>query len=190
MHDAEQRYDRRSAVTVGRELDAMGFQWLEAPLPDIDLDGYRDLRRRVGVPIIPAGNTILGLAEVRRALELEPWDAVRADVTIAGGFTPARKLAGLAEAYGLRVELQSWGYTLIQAANLHFGLATHNTGYFELPVPHEPFEFGVTNPYRIGDDGCVRAPTEAGLGISVDWELMSAAAIASFRCSARDKEPA
>ena len=59
MHDGEQRYDRRSAVLVGRELDAMGFAWLEAPLVDLDLDGYRDLRRQVGVPILPGGNTIL-----------------------------------------------------------------------------------------------------------------------------------
>ena len=51
MHDAEQRYDRRSALRVGRELEEMGFAWFEAPLPDVDLDGYRELRRRVSVPI-------------------------------------------------------------------------------------------------------------------------------------------
>ena len=147
MHDGEQRYDRRSAMLVGRELDAMGFAWLEAPLVDLDLDGYRDLRRQVGVPILPGGNTILEVQQVGQALRMEPWDAVRFDVTIAGGFTAARKLAGLADAWGLRVELQSWGYTLIQAANLHFGLAHEHSGYFELPVPHEPYEYGVENPY-------------------------------------------
>lgn len=189
MHDAEQRYDRRSAVRAGRELDEMGFEWLEAPLPDVDLDGYRELRRRVNVPILPGGNTILGLREVGRALKMEPWDAVRFDVTIAGGFTPARKLAGLAEAWGLRVELQSWGYTLIQAANLHFGLAYENTGYFELPVPHEPYEYGVENPYRVQRDGYVGAPTEPGLGVIVDWERMHAATVGSFTCTASDPEP-
>ena len=189
MHDAEQRYDRRSAVRLGRELDGMGFEWLEAPLPDVDLEGYRELRRRVAVPILPGGNTILGLREVSQALRMEPWDAVRFDVTIAGGFTPARKLAGLAEAWGLRVELQSWGYTLIQAANLHFGLAFEHTGYFELPVPPEPYEYGIANPYRIGADGCVTAPTEPGLGITVDWERMQAAAVGEFSCTADDPEP-
>jgi L-alanine-DL-glutamate epimerase-like enolase superfamily enzyme len=189
MHDAEQRYDRRSASRVGRELDAMGFEWLEAPLPDVDLDGYRELRRRVHVPILPGGNTILALHEVSQALRLEPWDAVRFDVTIAGGFTPARKLIGLAEAWGLRVELQSWGYTLIQAANLHLGLAYEHTGYFELPVPPEPYEYGVTNPYHIGSDGYVDAPAEPGLGVVVDWELMQAAAVGSFVCTASNPEP-
>lgn len=189
MHDAEQRYDRRSAVRVGRELDALGFEWLEAPLPDVDLDGYRELRRRVHVPILPGGNTIVEIPEVSRALRMEPWDAVRFDVTIAGGFTPARKLAGLAEGWGLRVELQSWGYTLIQAANLHFGLAYEHTGYFELPVPPEAYEYGIANPYRIGSDGYVQAPTEPGLGVVVDWKLMHAAAVGSFACTASDPEP-
>jgi L-alanine-DL-glutamate epimerase-like enolase superfamily enzyme len=189
MHDAEQRYDRRSAAVVGDALAAMGFAWLEAPLPDIDLDGYRDLRRRVGVPILPGGNTILDLQQVGQALRLEPWDAVRFDVTIAGGFTPARKLAGLAEAWGLRVELQSWGYTLIQAANLHFGLACERTGYFELPVPPEPYEYGVQNPFRIQPDGCVDAPTAPGLGVEVDWERMQAATLRSFSCTTQHPEP-
>ena len=56
MHDAEQRYDRHSALRVARELDAMGFAWLEAPLPDQDLEGYAELRRRTGVPILAGGN--------------------------------------------------------------------------------------------------------------------------------------
>jgi len=189
MHDGEQRYDRRSAALVGRELDAMGFAWLEAPLVDLDLDGYRDLRRQVGVPILPGGNTILEVQQVGQALRMAPWDAVRFDVTIAGGFTAARKLAGLADAWGLRVELQSWGYTLIQAANLHFGLAHEHSGYFELPVPHEPYEYGVENPYRIQPDGYVDAPTAPGLGVVVDWERMDAARLSSFACTARNPEP-
>jgi L-alanine-DL-glutamate epimerase-like enolase superfamily enzyme len=189
MHDAEQRYDRRGALRVGDELAAMGFAWLEAPFHDVDLDAYSDLRRRVSVPILPGGNTILDLQQVGQALRMEPWDAVRFDVTIAGGFTPARRLAGLAEAWGLRVELQSWGYTLIQAANLHFGLANEHSGYFELPVPHEPYEYGVENPYRIQADGFVDAPTAPGLGVVVDWERMEAARLSSFSCTASNPEP-
>jgi L-alanine-DL-glutamate epimerase-like enolase superfamily enzyme len=189
MHDGEQRYDRRSAMLVGRELDAMGFAWLEAPLVDLDLDGYRDLRRQVGVPILPGGNTILEVQQVGQALRMEPWDAVRFDVTIAGGFTSARKLAGLADGWGLRVELQSWGYTLIQAANLHFGLANEHSGSFELPVPHEPYEYGVENPFRVQPDGYVDAPTAPGLGVVVDWERMDAARLSSFACTASHPEP-
>lgn len=189
MHDAEQRYDRRSALRVARELEAMSFTWLEAPLPDVDLDGYAELRRRVRVPILPGGNTILDVCQLNDALKLEPWDAVRFDVTIAGGITPARRLASLADAWGLWTELQSWGYTLIQAANLHFGLAFANTGYFESPVPYEPYEFGGANPIRIDPDGFVSPPAGPGLGIEIDWEQIGAATAASFTCSVASPEP-
>ena len=182
MHDAEQRYDRHAALRVGRELDAMGFRWLEAPLPDHDLEGYADLRRRVGVPILAGGNDIVDLRAVGNALRLKPWDALRFDVTVAGGFTPSRKLVALAQGAGLWAELQSWGYTLIQAANLHLGLGVAGTGMFELPVPPEPHEFAVENPYRISADGHVEAPTAPGLGVVVDWERMEAATLASFVC--------
>ncbi len=56
-------------------------------------------------------------------------------------------------------------------------------------MPHEPFEYGVGNPYRIQADGCVYAPTEPGLGVAVDWERMQAATIGSFACTARDPDP-
>ena len=189
MHDAEQRYDRPSALRVARALEEMDFAWLEAPLVDGDLHGYRELRRRVSVPILSAGNTIIELQQVCDALQLEPWDALRFDVTIAGGITPGRKLAALAEAWGMRTELQSWGYTLIQAANVHFGLAFERTGYFELPVPYEMFEYGVENPFRVGPDGYVQAPTGAGLGIDVDWERMEHAAVSAFSCTTGAPEP-
>jgi L-alanine-DL-glutamate epimerase-like enolase superfamily enzyme len=182
MHDAEQRYDRHSAMRVARELDEMGFAWLEAPLPDNDLAGYRQLRSAFGLPIISGGNDIVQLLQVGDALRSDPWDAVRFDVTIAGGFTPGRKLVAMAEGTGLWAELQSWGYTLIQAANLHLGLGVSGTGMFELPVPYEPYEFGVKNPFRIAADGHVDAPTMPGLGVIVDWERMQAAAITSFSC--------
>ena len=83
----------------------------------------------------------------------------------------------------MRAELQSWGYTLIQAANVHFGLAFEHTGYFELPVPYEMFEYGVENPFRVGTDGSVDAPTGPGLGIEVDWERMDHATLSSFTCT-------
>ena len=87
----------------------------------------RGLRASCGAtprcPIIPAGNTVLDLAGVERGLAIGAWSAARIDVTIAGGITPARKIMALAEAHNTTCELQCWGYTLTQAANLHVMLA-------------------------------------------------------------------
>jgi L-alanine-DL-glutamate epimerase-like enolase superfamily enzyme len=189
MHDAEQRYERASALRVALELEALGFRWFEAPLLDHDLEGYRELRKRTRVPILPAGNWLFEVHSVAEALKDPPWDAVRFDVTVAEGITPGLKLVALAGAFGKSVELQSWGYTLNQAANLHLALGTQRTSLFEQPVPYEPFEYGVLNPIRPASDGYVKAPARPGLGIEVDWEKMQAATLASFTVSQADRRP-
>lgn len=183
MLDVEQRYGREDALTAGRALDEMGFAWFEAPLIDTDLLGYQDLRRRVGVPIIPAGNTILDLAMIEQAIRMGCWSAARVDATIAGGITPTRKVMGLAEASGMTVELQCWGYTLTQAANLHLMLAYGNCLYFEQPAPYPAFEYGSLDVIRTDREGFVHAPQGDGLGVRVDWDAVKRAELVSFAVS-------
>jgi L-alanine-DL-glutamate epimerase-like enolase superfamily enzyme len=144
MHDAEGRYDAEGAEFVARACADVGARWLEAPLPDFDLDGYRRLRINVpDVPILAAGDAIWDARLLAEVLRDPPWDAVRFDVSFVGGFTPTRELMSVAENAGMDVELISYGHTIIQAANLHAALAFGRTSFFEQAVPPEPFEFGV-----------------------------------------------
>ena len=164
MLDAEQRYTRAEALTVGRELDELRFTWFEAPLSDFDLSGYAALRREVGIPILSSGNWIVDEDLVRLAIELGAWSRVRLDVTTCGGITPALRIAALAAEHGMPVEIQSWGYTLAQAANLAVMLAAGNCTYFEQAVPVGPYEHGTVNPIRIDASGLVHAPDGPGSG--------------------------
>ena len=63
MLDVENNYDRSSALRVACELEELEFTWFEAPLPDYDIEGYRDLTSRVRIPILPSGNWIQDLPE-------------------------------------------------------------------------------------------------------------------------------
>jgi L-alanine-DL-glutamate epimerase-like enolase superfamily enzyme len=180
MLDAEQRYELAGAIRVGRRLGELGFTWFEAPLPDTDIEGYRQIRRNSTVPLIAAGNTWLDLQMLAQAAQRDCWSALRVDATICGGITPIRKIMSLAEALGMNVEIQCWGYTLTQAANLHVMLAYRNCTYFEQPVPYPAFEHGVTNAIRTDRDGYVHAPPGAGLGIGLDWEAIERSSLLSF----------
>ena len=179
MHDAEQRYSRPDAHRAARELEAMGFTWFEAPLLDTDLEGYRELRRRVQIPILAAGNWVLDLGLIYQAIRLEAWSAVRVDANVLG-ITATRKVMGLAEAAGMTVELQCWGYTLQQASNLHVMLAYPNCTFFEQPVPYPAFEFGMADTIRTDAEGDVHAPPGPGLGVRVDWEAMGRATLLGY----------
>jgi L-alanine-DL-glutamate epimerase-like enolase superfamily enzyme len=177
MLDVEQRYTRDQALAAVKRLEPLALTWFEAPLLDTDLEGYAQLRRHTAVPIIPAGNTVLDLAGVGRGLAMGAWSAARVDVTIAGGITPARKIMALAEAHTTTCELQCWGYTLTQAANLHVMLAYANCRYFEQPAPYPAFEYGALDVIRPDARGDVRVPDAPGLGIGVDWPAVEAATI-------------
>ncbi len=180
MLDVEQRYDLAGALKVGRRIGELGFEWFEAPLIDTDIAGYRELRRQTTVPIIAAGNTWVDLQQLEAAAQTMCWSALRVDATICGGITPLRKIMALAEAKGMNVEIQCWGYTLTQAANLHMMLAYRNCTYFEQPVPYPAFEYGATNVIRTDGEGFVHAPDGPGLGIGIDWDAIARASILQF----------
>lgn len=180
MLDVEQRYDLASAIKVGRRIGELDFRWFEAPLVDANLAGYREIRRQTTVPVIAAGNTWVDLQQIFAAIDTNCWSALRVDATICGGITPMRKIMALAEAKGMTVEVQCWGYTLTQAANLHVMLAYGNCDYFEQPVPYPSFEYGSSNVLRTDSEGYVHAPKSSGLGIAVDWKAIQRASILSY----------
>ncbi len=181
MLDAENNYDRPSALRVAEELEDLGFTWFEAPLPDFDLEGYRELTRRVRIPVLPSGNWIQDLPTLSDALGKRTWRVARTDVTVCGGITPARKAMAVIEAAGMNCELMSWGYTLVSAANLHLMLAFPNCTYYEQAVPYEAYEYGMKDVIRTQADGYVQAPEGPGLGVRVDWEAIEAATIHVIR---------
>lgn len=169
MIDLEERYNWQDALVIAKRLEKMNCIWLEAPLLDTDLAGYAKLRQNTSVPILPAGNTLLSPGLMMQGIEQNAWDALRTDVTYAGGFSACLSVAKLAQAYQLPLELQSWGYTPTQAANLHLMLAISNAAYFEQAVPYTSHEALCKTPIRT-ENGFVKAPTAAGLGIEMDWD--------------------
>ncbi len=169
MVDLEQLYDYENAVKLGRALSDMPCDWLEAPLKDTAIDAYAELRRAVGVDILSAGNTVVELPAMADAIARGAWSRLRCDPCNVGGISAATKAMALAGAHGLKTELQSYGYPLSQAANLHVMLGVAGCSYFEHPVPIEHYEYACANPIRIEADGCVSAPDGPGLGLDLDW---------------------
>jgi L-alanine-DL-glutamate epimerase-like enolase superfamily enzyme len=174
MHDAESVYDHREALKVGRALDELDCRWYEAPLPDFDLEGYRDLRRCLNVPVLPAGYAMWDVRQLADALRDPPWDACRSEIIATLGITALCKMMGLARAFDMALEPVTYGHSLLATAGLHMAQAFANVSYFELAYPVEPWEYGVVNPVRPNADGMVRAPDGDGLGVVMDWDAIEA----------------
>ncbi len=174
MMDLEGAYDFDDALRLGGEMDGRLFIWFEGPIDDELLDQYKELRSRLELPIIPAGYNIYSPEFIKRGIKTGSWDAGRFDATTIGGISKALELLIIANNAGLSIEIQSWGHSLAQAANLHLMLANERTRYFEASMPKEAYEFGMKNGNLL-DQGQVVAPEEPGLGIQVDWDNLAMA---------------
>ncbi len=178
--DVDQQYSREEALKMAFLLEEYDWGWFEAPLPDHDLDGYQDLMKRTHIPISCGGNTMVTLKEIQHGIKLGCWTDLRADATVAGGITPMLKIMALAQANYMRCEVQSWGMTLTQAANLHIMLSHNNCTYFEQAFPYERFETGSKTLIRTDKDGYVHAPEGHGLGVELDWEEVERTTLSKY----------
>jgi L-alanine-DL-glutamate epimerase-like enolase superfamily enzyme len=169
MVDLEQAYDFDSAVELGRALAQMPCEWLEAPFRDELIDNYAELRRAVDVEVIPDGDVVIALPDMADAITRGAWSRLRCDPTCVGGISAVCAAMELGRTHGMKTELQSYGYPLIQFANLQIMLGVPGCSYFEQPVPLEHYDYACLNPVRIDDDGCVGAPDGPGLGLLMDW---------------------
>ena len=174
MIDLEGAYGIEDALRLGEEMDERLFIVLEAAIDDQLLAQYAQLRNSLGVAIHPAGYDIYSSEFIRQGIETGAWDAGRCDATTVGGISTALQLLTIANDANLTIDIQSWGHSLAQAANLHLMLANKRTRYFEAPMPKQAYEFGMKNGDLLAL-GRVVAPPGAGLGIEVDWEHLPTA---------------
>lgn len=181
-------YTYAQAIRVGRELEDLGYEWLEDPLAADDLYGYARLRQQLRIPLMATEVTTGGLTGAAPWASERVTDYLRGDVVLKGGITGLIKIAHLAEAFHLNCELHDGYNALNNLAVLHVALAIPNCDWYEVLVPHSPgvydldhLSWGLVEPIAVGPDGMVRAPQRPGLGIDVDWELIKAGALGELR---------
>ena len=167
--DVDGMYSLDQALFVGKILDESGWEFLEAPLPDADLNGYKKLADALELDVICGGNSLPNARLIELALEMGAWDRSRFDVTGIGGFTGAGEVVAATRALDKTCEVQSWGYTLTQAANLHHMLTHSICDHFEQATPFQKYEFGARQVIRPDTDGFVRPSDLPGLGVEMDW---------------------
>lgn len=180
MLDTATFYTPNEAMKIAKLLESYDWEWLEAPVSDYDYKTYQRLVKNTDLEISSHGNCLLTLQEVTHALSNDLWSDVRQDATVCGGITQLNKCFAIAEGHSKTLEIQSMGYTLTQAANLHVALAHHNCKYFEQFYPYESFELASKTTIRTAKDGYVYAPEGNGLGIEMDWEAVKEASIAHY----------
>ena len=180
MHDPVGLYDHDQALKVGRELEELNFHWYEEPLPDTDIHGLRQLSNALDIPI--AGLEVLpgNLYTAAEYITTGALDIIRGDVLMKGGITPLKKMASLAEAFGVKLEMHLALSPVMNAANLHVACSIKNSDFYESFVPEEVFNFAVERDIEIDREGYAHVPKGPGLGMKIDWDYIKKQTIAVF----------
>ncbi len=180
MADLESSYAFDDAVRLGKALDKLPFDWMEAPMSEFDLDAYEELNKAVSIDILPAGNKLLGIENWTEGLRRKAWSRLRCDVANGGGITAILGAMDLARTNGISVELQSYGFLPTQHANLAVMLGQGGCTWFEHPAHQDGYDYAGYNPVKLDSGGCVSAADGAGMGIDMNWEQIEADAFEVF----------
>jgi len=178
MLDSRSAYDLGEAVKVGRAVEELGFLWYEDPLPITDIYNYTKLREKMDIPVMATEFPCGWLDDYAPWIMNKATDMLRGDVMIKGGITSMLKIAHLAEAFAMNLEIHHGGNSVNDVANLHIQMAIPNTTFMEVLLPHETWWHGLVEEIQIDSDGFAHAPTKPGLGYEVDLDLVERQKIA------------
>jgi D-galactarolactone cycloisomerase len=184
MIDANHGYDAIEAVRLGNAVAGLDIGWFEEPVVPDDLSAYHEVRARQPLPVA-GGETWYTRWGFRDVLAERAVDIIQPDVCGTGGLSEAKKIADMAQPFGVRCVPHVWGTGIAIAAALQY-LAVLPPS----PPRHESLqpmlEFDRTdNPYRQAilkrplehADGWVTIPDGPGLGIEVDRDVLAEYAI-------------
>ncbi|MFC1942576.1 mandelate racemase/muconate lactonizing enzyme family protein [Chloroflexota bacterium] len=168
--DAGCCWDTKTAKLRSRQFEPYKPLWLEEPLEQDNLDGYRELSHASNIPIA-AGEGESGVYAWRDLIERGNIDIAQIDLA-RNGFTAARKIADMVESHGHRVVNHFYSSPINLAAGLHW-LATRKSAFiFEYCVEDTPIRMELATDIKVVD-GYITVPEGPGLGIELDEEVIN-----------------
>jgi glucarate dehydratase len=159
------------AIRFGRAIAGLDNDYLEDPV--LGLEGLRQVREQVGVPL--ATNTVVVNFEQLAANVLRRGaDVVLLDTTFWGGIRPCLKAAAVCETFQLGVAVHSSGELGIQLATmLHLGAVLPNLAYAADAHYHHLRDDVISGGKMRYVDGRITVPAGPGLGVSLDKDRVA-----------------
>lgn len=157
--------------------------WLEEPLPPEDHDAYATLKAK-GYLTIATGEHEQDFEGFEDLASQQACDFLQMDVCCQGGFEMGLKVFDLARDNDMKFAFHSWGNTLEVLAAAQLGVCRDESvvEWLEYPCYSAPDRVGMY-PFPLSDeilkdpldieDGYLKLPTGAGLGIEVNEDIIS-----------------
>jgi L-alanine-DL-glutamate epimerase-like enolase superfamily enzyme len=157
MVDANQQWDRPTAMRIGRILERFNLIWIEEPLDAYDAEGHAQLANALDTSIA-TGEMLSSVAEHLSLIDHRSVDIIQPDAPRIGGITPFLRLSHLADQAGLQLAP-------------HFAMEIHL--HLAAAYPREPwvehFEWldPLFNERQQTRGGRMYLPNRPGLGVTI-----------------------
>ena len=122
LHDVHERLNPIEASRLARELEPFHLFFLEDPLRPEHKESFRMVRRASTTPIA-MGELFNSRHDILPLITEQLIDYVRCDITHIGGISEARRIATLAEPFGIKTAWHGPGdiAPMAHSANVHIG---------------------------------------------------------------------
>jgi len=170
-YDVHERFPVTLAVEFCKQAEQYQPYFIEDPLSPEDLPWLRAIRQQCATPLA-MGELFNHPHEWESVISERLVDYIRVHVSQAGGFSPARKIAMLAEAFGVRTAWHGPGDVspVGHAANVTLDLVCYNFGIQEWTgFSKETQEIFQGCP--VLKDGYAWVQEKPGWGIEIDEKL-------------------
>src|SRR4051812_42617800 len=155
------------AMRTAEMLDDFGVGWFEEALVPDALEDFCHLRRVSPVPIA-GGEVLTRRQSFLPFLTRGAFDIVQPDATKVGGISEQRRIAWMAQDFGIRYVGHGWNTALGVAADLQLANALPNVTLVEF-IGGSPYVDGIlAEPFQLDADGNLPIPTAPGLGVTLD----------------------
>lgn len=167
--DANQAYNLPQAVKLAKQMERIGVDVFEQPLPANQLHGHAELRRKTALPIA-LDESVWTPGDLMQAIRTEACDTVVIKVTKMGGLAGAKRCGEMARDAGL--DLLGGGLT---ESRLGLTASGWLFQYLEIAYPADlngPM-FLSDDPVETGPDikeGKVQLPEGPGIGCVISMQ--------------------
>jgi L-talarate/galactarate dehydratase len=157
MVDANQQWDRVTALRVGRQLESFQLTWIEEPLDCYDAEGHAMLADKLDTAIA-TGEMLTSTAEHRLLIDRRSVDFIQPDAARVGGITQFLRIMTLGEEAALKL-----------APHFAMEIHVHLSAAYPLEAWVEHFEWlePLFNERLRIADGRMHVPARPGLGFSL-----------------------
>lgn len=169
MVDCHARPSPAMGLKFGRALEPYGLYFFEEPCWPEQLAGLARIKRELVTPVA-TGERLTSLESFRDLFAADACDVCQLDITHCGGFTSARRIAALADAYRISLAPHNPQGPVSTAASLEFGFSQPNYVICETVHADVPWRDDVVSDgFSIEPRGrTVRPNTRPGLGIEIN----------------------